>query len=289
MAILREMSNWHDACYITVRVNQKGGLYAGMTSIQVILAIVSGGIVGFVLGLLGGGGSILATPLLLYVVGVQDPHVVIGTSAFAVAVSAYVNFIPHARAGHVRWKTAAFFAIPGAIGAYFGSFVGKLIPGNQLLFLFAVLMMIMAVRMAMPTKRKEEAVDSEVQENYLRVVVIALLVGVLSGFFGIGGGFLIVPGLIFATKMPMIVAIGSSLLSVGTFGLTTAVNYSLSGLVNWWVVVEFVGGGIIGGIAGVFLADRLSKQKKALHYLFSGVVMAVAIYMLFINANALNL
>jgi uncharacterized membrane protein YfcA len=129
-----------------------------------------------------------------------------------------------------------------------------------------------------------EAVDSEVQENYLRVFAIALLVGVLSGFFGIGGGFLIVPGLIFATKMPMIAAIGSSLLSVGTFGLTTAVNYSLSGLVNWWVVVEFVGGGIICGIAGVFLADRLSKQQKALHYLFSGVVMAVAIYMLFINA-----
>ncbi|MED4583295.1 sulfite exporter TauE/SafE family protein [Brevibacillus choshinensis] len=260
-----------------------------MTSIQVILAIVSGGLVGFVLGLLGGGGSILATPLLLYVVGVQDPHVVIGTSAFAVAVNAYANFIPHARAGHVRWKIAAYFAILGAIGAYFGSLVGKLIPGKQLLFLFAVLMIVMAVRMSMPKKKEEETGNAGEQVHYLRVVVIALVVGVLSGFFGIGGGFLIVPGLIFATKMPMIAAIGSSLLSVGTFGLTTAVNYSLSGLVNWWVVVEFVGGGIIGGIAGVFLANRLSKQQRALHYLFSGVVMAVAIYMLFINAEALKL
>ncbi|MGG1658372.1 sulfite exporter TauE/SafE family protein [Brevibacillus sp. NRS-1366] len=260
-----------------------------MTTIQVILAIVSGSIVGFVLGLLGGGGSILATPLLLYVVGVQDPHVVIGTSALAVAVNAYANFIPHARAGHVRWKTAVYFAIPGAIGAYFGSFVGKLIPGNQLLFLFAVLMIVMAVRMAIPKRKKDETDEVGEQVHFLRVVVIALLVGVLSGFFGIGGGFLIVPGLLIATKMPMIAAIGSSLLSVGTFGLTTAVTYSLSGLVDWWVALEFVGGGIIGGIAGVFLAKRLSKRQRVLNYVFSGVVMAVAIYMLFINAEALNL
>jgi len=259
-----------------------------MTATQVVLAIVSGGIVGFVLGLLGGGGSILATPLMLYVVGVQDPHVVIGTSALAVAVNAYVNFIPHARAGHVRWKAAAVFAIPGAIGAYFGSFVGKLISGNQLLFLFAILMIAMAVRMVLP-KKKQEGTDVGDQIHYLRIVVIALLVGGLSGFFGIGGGFLIVPGLILATRMPMIAAIGSSLLSVGTFGLTTAVNYSLSGLVDWWVVLEFLGGGIIGGIAGSLLANRLSKQKKTLHYLFSGVVMAVAIYMLVINAEALNM
>lgn len=260
-----------------------------MTAMQVILAIVSGGLVGFVLGLLGGGGSILATPLLLYVVGVQDPHVVIGTSAFAVAVNAYANFIPHARAGHVRWKMAVAFAIPGAIGAFIGSFVGKLVPGKQLLFLFAILMIVMAVRMAIPKKKKDEQDDANNQVHYLRVVVIALFVGVLSGFFGIGGGFLIVPGLILATKMPMLAAIGSSLLSVGTFGLTTAVNYSLSGLVDWLIALEFVGGGIIGGIAGVFVAKRLSKQQRTLQYLFSGVVMVVAIYMLFINAQALSL
>ncbi|QRG68355.1 sulfite exporter TauE/SafE family protein [Brevibacillus choshinensis] len=260
-----------------------------MTSIQVILAIVSGGIVGFVLGLLGGGGSILATPLLLYIVGVQDPHVVIGTSAFAVAVNAYINFIPHAKAGHVRWKAAACFAILGSIGAFFGSFVGKLIPGKQLLFFFAVFMIVMAVRMSMPKKKSEETVDAGAQVRFLRVAVIALAVGALSGFFGIGGGFLIVPGLMFATKMPMIAAIGSSLLSVGTIGMTTAMNYSLSGLVNWWVVLAFVGGGMIGGLAGFFLANRLSQQRRVLQYLFSGVVMAVAIYMLFINAEALNL
>lgn len=260
-----------------------------MTTIQVLLSIVSGTIVGFVLGLLGGGGSILAVPLLLYVVGMKDPHVVIGTTASAVAINAYANLIPHARAGHVQWKSAIVFAVSGALGAYVGSTFGKLIPGKQLLFLFAILMIVMAVKMAMPKKTKSRADDLKNQVKLPQLIIMAILVGLLSGFFGIGGGFLIVPGLIFAARMPMISAIGSSLVSVGTFGLTTAVSYSLSGLVNWWIMFAFVGGGVGGGLVGAWLAARLSKQQRILHYVFSGVVMLVAIYMLIINAEALDL
>jgi uncharacterized protein len=150
-------------------------------------------------------------------------------------------------------------------------------------------MIVMAVKMAIPKKMKIKDVDSKVHVKLLRVIVIAVLVGLLSGFFGIGGVFLIVLGLIFAARMPMITAIGSSLLSVGMFGLTTAVNYSLSGFVDWWVVLEFVGGGIFGGILGVWVVKRLSKQSQTLNYIFSGIVMTVAIYMLIINAEALNL
>ncbi|WP_257346680.1 sulfite exporter TauE/SafE family protein [Pseudalkalibacillus decolorationis] len=259
-----------------------------MTSIQVISSIISGGIVGFVLGLLGGGGSILAVPLLLYAVGIQDPHIVIGTTAFSVAVNAYTNLIPHARAGHVHWKSALYFTIPGAISAYFGSALGKMVPGKQLLFFFAILMIVMAVKMALPKKKTNQVIESRDQSNLLRIIIVAILVGLLSGFFGIGGGFLIVPGLMFAMKMPMITAIGTSLFSVGTFGLTTAVNYSISGLVNWWIVLEFVGGGILGGMLGAYIAASLSKRRKTLNYIFSGVVMTVAIYMLIINAKALH-
>ncbi|MEY2195971.1 sulfite exporter TauE/SafE family protein [Neobacillus sp. BF23-41] len=261
-----------------------------MTTIQVFLSIFSGTIVGFVLGLLGGGGSILAVPLLLYVVGMKDPHVVIGTTASAVAINAYVNLIPHSRAGNVQWKAAIVFAIPGALSAYTGSMIGKLVPGKQLLFLFAILMIVMAVKMVTP--KKEESSQADNLKNQIKMpqlIIMAILVGLLSGFFGIGGGFLIVPGLIFAARMPMIAAIGSSLVSVGTFGLTTAVSYSLSGLINWWVMLAFVGGGIGGGMVGALLAARLSKQRRTLHYIFSGVVMFVAIYMLIINAEALDL
>ena len=91
-----------------------------------VLAIFSGSIVGFVLGLIGGGGSILAVPLLVYVVGVSSPHVAIGTSAVAVALSALANLWGHARAGHVKWRCALVFAAAGSAGAVLGSTFGKL-------------------------------------------------------------------------------------------------------------------------------------------------------------------
>jgi uncharacterized membrane protein YfcA len=104
-------------------------------------ALLSGGLVGFSLGLVGGGGSILATPLLLYVVGVAQPHIAIGTSALAVAANAFANLAGHARAGNVRWRSATVFAVIGTLGALAGSSLGKIIDGTSLLFLFGLLML----------------------------------------------------------------------------------------------------------------------------------------------------
>lgn len=254
-----------------------------LTTTQVILAIISGGLVGFSLGLIGGGGSILAVPLLLYVVGIHDTHLVIGTTALAVAVNAYLNLIPHWRAKNVRWKAAVAFAIPGAVGAYLGSSLGKIVHGKELLFLFALLMIVVAVLMLRPTRKSSNDEPDSTQVRMQRVLPTGLIVGMVSGFFGIGGGFLIVPGLMFSTGMSMISAIGSSLFSVGTFGLTTAFNYALNGLVDWVVVLEYVGGGIVGGVLGALLATRLSRSKKILNYIFSGVIIVVALYMLYVN------
>src|SRR5690606_14702597 len=103
-------------------------------------ALASGGLVGFALGLVGGGGSILATPLLLYVVGVSQPHIAIGTSALAVSVNAFANLVGHARSGNVRWRCALVFAGVGTSGALAGSSLGKMIDGERLLFLFGLLM-----------------------------------------------------------------------------------------------------------------------------------------------------
>jgi uncharacterized membrane protein YfcA len=107
-----------------------------------ILAIGCGSLVGFMLGLIGGGGSILATPLLLYVVGVGQPHVAIGTSALAVSANAFLNFAGHWRAGNVRWGNAIVFAAFGVLGAFGGSTLGKAFDGQRLLFLFAVIMVV---------------------------------------------------------------------------------------------------------------------------------------------------
>lgn len=252
-----------------------------------IAALSSGGLVGFILGLIGGGGSVLATPLLLYFVGVRDPHVALGTGALAVAVSAYANLIGHARRGNVWWRCAMIFAGVGTLGAFAGSTLGKLVDGQRLLFLFGIVMLVVAalmLRPRAPTSSKPLVVDSRM---CLMTAIVALFTGGLSGFFGIGGGFLVVPGLILATGMPTINAIGSSLLAVGTFGLATSLNYALSGLVDWTIAAEFVGGGLVGGLAGTLLATRLASYKNALTRIFAAVVFAVGIYVLYRSGTAL--
>ncbi len=126
-------------------------------STSILSAVGSGGIVGFMLGLLGGGGSILATPLLLYVVGVTQPHVAIGTGALAVSVNAFANFATHAIKGHVWWRCAAVFSALGVLGALGGSSLGKAVDGDRLIFLFGILMVVVGVLMLKP--KKSVAVD----------------------------------------------------------------------------------------------------------------------------------
>ena len=266
------------------------------------LAILSGTLVGFTLGLIGGGGSIMATPLLLYAVGLQ-PHVAIGTGALAVSVNAFANFGGHARAGNVRWRCALIFSVIGVAGAVVGSMLGKAVNGKQLLFLFAILMIVIGVVMLRRKNQPASPADAQAgrptagvcqvwspaTRNPLPIAAAALAVGTLSGFFGIGGGFLIVPGLLFSTGMPMICAIGSSLLAVGTFGLTTAASYGLSGLIDWPVASEYLVGGLAGGLVGMRLATGLASRKATLNRIFATLVFAVAGYMLYRNAGVVSL
>ena len=116
------------------------------------LSVGSGSLVGLILGLIGGGGSILAVPLLVYVVGVPSPHVAIGTSAIAVAASAAINLIGHARAGTVRWPCAIVFALSGIVGAAIGAQLGKMVDGNRLLALFGALMIVVGLLMLRPRR-----------------------------------------------------------------------------------------------------------------------------------------
>jgi len=249
-----------------------------------LLAVASGSLVGFTLGLVGGGGSIMAVPLLVYVVGVPSPHVAIGTSAIAVAASAAVNLAGHHRAQTVKWPCALVFACAGIVGAASGAQLGKMVDGTRLLTLFGVLMLAVGVLMLRPRKSGGNPDVTLTRESIPRLlpllIGIGFAVGALSGFFGIGGGFLIVPGLIGATAMPLINAIGSSLVAVTAFGLTTAASYAWSGLVDWPLAFLFIVGGALGGVIGTGLAHRLSGHKHALTLTFSGIVIAVGIYVI---------
>jgi uncharacterized membrane protein YfcA len=249
--------------------------------LQYGLEAFSGALVGFTLGLFGGGGSILAVPLMVYVVGVPNAHLAIGTSAFAVAANAFSNLVGHARLGNVKWRCAAIYSIAGIIGAFIGSSIGKMVDGQKLLFLFALLMLVVGILMVRKRGAEGNPGAQCSRDNMHKVVGFGGLTGIFSGFFGIGGGFLIVPGLIAATNMPIIYAIGSSLVAVTAFGLTTALNYAFSGYVDWLLAITFVGGGIIGGIIGAFLARHLSARKGMLNTLFAGLIFVVAAYMLY--------
>jgi len=255
---------------------------------QSLLTAFCGSVVGFSLGLIGGGGSILAVPLLLYVVGVREPHVAIGTSAFAVGMNSVVNLVGHWGRGNVKWPCAAAFASAGVLGAVAGSTLGKAVNGEKLLFLFPFVMVTVGIAMLRP--RAGEG-DPAVRLNpaiAARLLSVGLVTGAISGFFGIGGGFLIVPGIMLGSGMPILNAIGSSLFSVGAFGLTTAANYAASGLIDWAIAVNFVIGGAVGGLAGIGLATRLGAHRRALTTIFASVIFVVAAYMLVRTGAALR-
>ena len=256
-----------------------------ISAAQSALGLASGMLVGFSLGLVGGGGSILAVPLMVYVVGVPEPHVAIGTSAIAVAANAAVNLSNHARGGTVIWSCALIFAAAGMAGAFGGSILGKMVDGQRLLALFALVMIVIALLM-LKTRSRIGLPDVKISmSNMPAIVGLGLATGTLSGFFGIGGGFLIVPALMLATGMPIMNAVSSSLVAVTAFGMTTAASYAWSGLVSWALAGLFVAGGIAGGLIGTRSARLLADRRGALNIVFSVLIIAVALYMLARNLS----
>lgn len=252
---------------------------------QYLIGAAAGVVVGFSLGLVGGGGSILAVPLIVYAVGVSDAHLAVGTSALAVAVNALAGVASHARLGTVRWRIAGLFAAAGVAGAWIGSLAGKALAGPKLLTCFAALMLLVGVAMlrSRPARGNPDAEPGRVSAP--RLVIVGVLTGAVSGFFGIGGGFLIVPGLMYAAHLPILEAVGSALVAVAAFGLTTAVNYARSGWIDWPLAVAFIGGGALGGAAGTRLARRLAASQGMLNRVYAAAVVMVALYMIFRTAT----
>jgi hypothetical protein len=146
-----------------------------------------------------------------------------------------------------------------------------------------------AVGAMMLRPRRENAAPERTAdlETWLLTAAVALAAGLASGFFGIGGGFLIVPGLLLATNMPILEAVGSSLLAVGAFALATALNYALSGLVDWYVAGEFISGGIVGGVLGMTLSNRLATSKNTLNRIFATLIFMVAASVLYRSGRTL--
>jgi uncharacterized membrane protein YfcA len=268
-----------------------------LTPLQYGLSVVSGVIVGFSLGLIGGGGSILAVPLLLYFVGLSSipnaAHIALGTTALAVGINAYINSYMHLRKRNVAPRVGALFAGVGLIGALLGTYLGHITPGESLLLYFAIAMIVLGIyigffRHAASAGSREEV--DRVLEAVSRcpkltgrvatiVAASGFLVGLISGYFGIGGGFLIVPALMFSSGLCIARAIGTSLISVGTFGVASGLEYAVYGDTLFLISALYVIGGVAGGYLGTGLAVK--APKKTLQRAYGVIIVLVGIYMIF--------
>ena len=177
-----------------------------MIALTIVLAVA----VGISLGLLGGGGSILTVPLLVYVAGMEPKHA-IATSLFVVGVTSALAAITHARAGRVRWRVAAVFGLVAMAGAYGGGLLARFIPGTVLLIAFAVIMG--AAGLAMLRGRTTTATNDRPMP-VIRIATLGIVVGVISGLVGAGGGFLLVPALALLGGLSMPLAVGTSLVII---------------------------------------------------------------------------
>lgn len=247
---------------------------------ELLLAAIGGGIVGFLLVVFGGGGSVLATPWLLYIVGVADTHVAIGTSAAAVAMNAAAGLAAQSRAGRVKWPCASVFAAAGLAGSLVGAHLAKQVDGKALLIWFAVAMLAIALSMMLPRKDAGDPAVHLQPAMVMKLAPVGLLAGLAAGFFGIGGGFLIAPGLMASTGMTLANATASSLVSVTLFGSATSASYAASGLISWPLVGALVGGGLLGTLAGLPVAKLLASRATIARRIFAGMIMAVALYMI---------
>ena len=245
-----------------------------------LLAALGGALIGLLLTLFGGGGSVLATPWLIYVVGLTDTHAAIGTSAAAVAVNAATGLAAQARAGRVKWPCASVFALSGLTGALAGAQVARQVNGQALLMWFAFAMIAIALSMLLPKRDAGNPAVHLTPPMVLKLAPVGLITGLAAGFFGIGGGFLIAPGLMAATGMTLANAGASSLVSVTLFGTATSLSYAAAGQVIWPLFGALVLGGGAGTLIAMPLARKLEAHTRAARSTFAVLVIVVALYIL---------
>jgi hypothetical protein len=259
---------------------------------RALLTSPLGFLIGLSLGALGGGGSILAVPALVYAAG-QSSKQATTTSLVLVALTALIGIAPHWRAGRVRVKAGLMFGLAGVGGSLLGSHWNKTVDPDFLLLAFSGLMLIAAAAMwrrvsktpvtqPLPQSVGAAAVASPASSVHVDVstVVKVLLagsaVGLLTGFFGVGGGFVIVPALVLALRFDMCDAIGTSLLVITINSVVALATRLNGGSIEWHTVIPFTVASLIGVVGG----GRLSRTRDSgsLQRWFVILLVVVAVY-----------
>lgn len=229
-------------------------------------------LIGLSLGLLGGGGSMLTVPLLVYVVGLE-PKVGFATSTVVVGSTALIAMTQHARRGNVRWRTGAIFAITSMLGAYASSSSARWINGGTLMLLFAGMMIAAAVAMFVGRAGLDERVTETPQP--LTLGLAGVVVGALTGMVGAGGGFVIVPTLVLFAGMRMHAAVGTSLLVIALKSAAGLAGYAGHTPIAWDSALLVTIGAISGTFFGTLLATKMSGASLKRGFAAMLVGMAV--------------
>lgn len=256
---------------------------------SVLLAVVAGALIGLSLGALGGGGSILAVPVLVYLLD-QTPAAATTGSLVVVGVSSLIGAVAAHRHGNARAGQGIVFGLAGVVGAVVGADASARVPGQVLMGAFAVLMLLvgalMARRLVHPAREDHDPGPAEpiirIRPTFAcacpraaKVLVTATGVGLLTGFLGVGGGFIVVPALVLALAMPMRYAAGTSLVVITITSATAlGVRAGVGVHPDWGLVVLLTAAATAATVVGARLADRVDQRSLA--RVFTGLVLAVA-------------
>ncbi|MBW4043188.1 MAG: sulfite exporter TauE/SafE family protein [Acidobacteria bacterium] len=256
------------------------------------LAIPLGLIVGVSLGALGGGGSILTVPALVYLLG-QSPKSATTSSLLIVGATTLIGMLPHLRAGRARLGQGLVFGLLGVVGTSVGSFLATGIPSKVLLLAFAGLMLVVAGLMTRRRRAEAQRTGTSAAPttpagpiiavspfacDCRRLAVLLLTatgVGLLTGFFGVGGGFAVVPALVLALRLPMPVAVGTSLVVITVNSATALVSRLSHGIhLDWSLIGLFAGAAVVGSLLGSRITSRVAPGR--LNLWFTVLLVAVA-------------
>lgn len=249
----------------------------------IAVALLIGAVIGLLLGLLGGGGSILAVPALVYILGVGIEEA-IPMSLIVIGIASAVGAVPKVRARHVQWRLAAIFAAAGIPATFVGAAIGRHLPQSVLLLGFAAVMILAGIRMLQ--EKADTGTACSVGNSGInwrrcapRSIPAGFLVGVLTGLFGVGGGFLIIPALVIMLGVEMPIAIGTSLVIIVANSAAGVVSHLSHLAIDWRLTAGFVSTAIVGSFLAGHFGSRLDHHR--LQRWFAFLVFAVALYVLF--------
>ena len=252
----------------------------GLMTATLILVLALSVLIGLSLGVLGGGGSILTVPILVYVAGFEAKEA-IAASLFVVGVTSAVSVFSHARAGRVMWRTGLLFGAAGMAGAFVGGLLGGHIPGQILLIAFALMMVATSIAMIRGRKKKADAGTEAPKHTELplfRVLLDGLVVGLVTGLVGAGGGFLVVPALALLGGLPMAIAVGTSLVVIAMKSFAGLAGYLTTVELDWGITLAVTAAAIVGTLIGSKLAGRI--PEAALRKGFGWFVLVMGAFVL---------